>query len=68
MITIFLLACSITEGQTCKNVELVFEPGQASLHECMLYGQIELAKWHMEHPNWRVARWRCGVGGSTASL
>ena len=68
MISIFLLTCSIVNGAQCKDVELPFHDEYATMFNCMVYSQVELAKWTERNPNWRVARWRCGQTGQFAKI
>ena len=68
MIELIARVCSIVAGATCTTVTLTFHADGVTQHECLLYGQFELAKWQGDHPNWHVARWRCGVAGQTAHL
>ena len=65
MIEIALTVCSILHGAQCRDVALNFEDqGQAATpYACMFGGQNEIAKWLQEHPNWQVARWKCGPAG-----
>ena len=60
MIILKFLACSIhLAGTPCKDVELNFEGQRVSIFECTMYGQVEMAKWCEEHPNWVVTRYKC---------
>ncbi len=68
MIEIAMTACSLVQGQQCREFSLVYEAERVSLHTCMLYGQMEMAKWTLDHPNWRITRWRCQPAGQTARL
>jgi hypothetical protein len=35
----------------------------------MMYGQMELAKWTMEHPGWQIVRgFKCGRAGRYAKI
>lgn len=60
MIELVLTACSIVQGAQCKNETMTFLAENVTPWACMHYGQQEIAKWSLEHPNWRVARWTCG--------
>lgn len=68
MISIFAVACSLLAGQTCRTVTLTYDAEAVSMYECFLYGQMELAKWAIDHPNWSISRWRCGLAGQEAAL
>jgi hypothetical protein len=59
MIELIFTACSLLHGM-CREEKLVFaEPG-LSVYSCAMRGQIELARWVVNHPNWSVVRYRCG--------
>lgn len=68
MIELIASVCSIVHGATCHDVTLTFEADHVSHFECIAYGQLALAEWRDSHPNWTVAKWRCGVAGQTAGL
>jgi hypothetical protein len=34
----------------------------------MMYGQMELAKWTVGHPNWAIRKWSCGRAGRYAKI
>lgn len=61
--TIILATCLIGSPLTCKDIELQVAPEQgASLqlpYHCARQGQLEIAKWIAEHPDWRVEKWSC---------
>lgn len=68
MISIFFSACSILAGATCKDVEVPLVE-DASLMTCQMFGQIDLAIWSNEHPNWHVTGgYKCGHTGQYANL
>jgi hypothetical protein len=49
-------------------VTLNFEGESVNAQQCMMNGQIEMAKWVGEHPNWVIRKWRCGIAGQFAKL
>jgi hypothetical protein len=61
--TIVLATCLIASPLTCKDIELHVTPEHgASLqlpYYCARQGQLEIAKWIGEHPEWRVEKWSC---------
>ncbi|HEX6000662.1 MAG TPA: hypothetical protein VFZ16_14890 [Hyphomicrobiaceae bacterium] len=65
--TIILSTCLIASPVTCKDIEIHVEPGRgASLqfpHHCARQGQLEIAKWISDHPQWRVQKWSCPPKG-----
>jgi hypothetical protein len=68
MIELVVAVCLVDEPKRCKDVTLNFEGTSVSAGECMTTGQIEMAKWIGEHPNWVIQKWRCGTAGRTADL
>ncbi len=68
MIEIVVSVCSIVQGATCKDVRLTFIAESATPFECMMYGQVEIAKWSEGHPNWKVQRWSCGRPSQMAKI
>ena len=64
MLEIAFVACAIvTNAQgvnECKNYSLTYmEEASVSPMLCAFRGQVEIAKWTEEHPNWRVTKWSC---------
>ncbi len=59
MIELVVAACLINQPSDCRDVHLTFDAEHVSLHQCMMYGQVELAKWASEHPGYVIKRWRC---------
>ena len=58
MILIIMTVCALNAPADCHEARLQFaEP--VSLMACMMQAQPYLAQWVGEHPNVRVARWRC---------
>jgi hypothetical protein len=68
MIEIVMSVCALISPFNCREHHMSFEGEQVSLQECLLYGQFEMAKWSNENPNWRIARWRCGIAGQIAKI
>lgn len=47
-------------GQSCRNVEIAWD---GSSHQCMLFGQMEMARWISEHPGYVATQgYRCVAG------
>jgi hypothetical protein len=67
MITLIFAVCMVDEPTRCKDVSLVFEGEKVSTAQCFTYGQMEMAKWLGDHPNWIISKWRC-VDGQVAKL
>lgn len=54
------IACSLMAGNACKEVQVPLMP-EVNSHQCMLFGQMEIAKWVRDNPNWCVGRgYKCG--------
>lgn len=68
MIELIVSVCMIDDPSKCKDVRLNFMAEAVSVHECMLYGQVEIAKWTEGHPNWAIKGWKCGVAGQVAKI
>lgn len=64
MIEIAFVACLLLDSEDCSDRQLTFAAGEMSVAQCLMAAQPLLARWSVDHPGWRVARWRCGVVGS----
>ncbi len=59
MIEIVFSACTLLAGQVCDEKRILFaEEGSITPFACAMYGQVAIAKWVRQHPNWSV-----GEGG-----
>ena len=68
-IEVIFMACSLLNGQQCREVHLGFYSESLSHFECMLYGQSAIAKWTMDNPNWILKRgYKCGRAGQFAKV
>lgn len=68
MIELVVAVCMIDHPSECKDVNLNFEADNVTPMQCMMNGQVEMAKWIGEHPNWVIKKWRCGVAGQMAKI
>jgi hypothetical protein len=68
MIELVVAVCMIDQPSRCKDVKLNFENAGMTASQCVMTGQIEMAKWIGEHPNWVIRKWHCGVAGASADL
>ena len=70
MIEISFIACTLLAGQTCQEQRLTFmeQPGSLTVFQCAFTGQVEIAKWTREHPNWSLAPggFKCRPAGMMA--
>ena len=58
MVDLIVLACSIASPSVCQTHHLLVQSG-GSLRACMEQAEPYLAQWVGQHPNVRIARWRC---------
>ncbi len=52
MIELVVAVCMIDQPSQCKDVYLNFAAESVTPQQCMMNGQLEMAKWVGEHPNW----------------
>lgn len=51
---------SLSQPYRCRQVEM---PWDGSIMQCMLFGQVEAARWTNENPGWVLTRgWKCQAG------
>jgi hypothetical protein len=60
-----LLVCLAATPSTCREERLTIAFEQTDPRTCMAGAVPVIAEWTGDHPDWQVARWKCG---STASL
>ena len=58
LMDLIVLACSLNNPNACQEHHLVFQMA-GSLRSCAMEAPPYLAQWAGEHPNERIARWRC---------
>ena len=63
MIEVVAMVCFITEPTKCKDVHLSFAIQSITPQQCMMFGQVELAKWTLGNPNWIIRKFSCGPAG-----
>ena len=59
MLLLILTVCAINAPDQCGEARLQFAE-DISLMECLKQAPPYLAQYAGEHPNIRVAKWRCG--------
>ncbi len=59
LIDLILLACSLTDPTACHELFTSYVNPAGSLEACTIRAQPYLAQWAGDHPNFRIARWRC---------
>ena len=57
MIEVLALVCTLTGA--CKDVQLSVTAESVTPQQCMLYGQVELAKWIADNPGWTPRKITC---------
>ncbi|SPH18503.1 hypothetical protein DEA8626_02042 [Defluviimonas aquaemixtae] len=67
MIELLISACLIS-GSDCREVSMLYDAQDVSLMTCMVMGQAEAARWQVDHPNYRIERYRCGIAGQSKSI
>lgn len=68
MIELVVAVCMIDQPSHCRDVYLNFEAENVTPQQCMMYGQMEMAKWIGDHPGYRIMKWRCGRAGQMAKI
>jgi hypothetical protein len=63
MIHLILTVCALSAPADCVEQRLSFFADE-SLMQCMMRAQPTIAQWVEEHPQRRVARWRCAYPDS----
>ena len=63
MLEILVAVCSIAAPQHCKDVHMNLVSDNVTPRQCLMLGQIEIAKWIDANPNWQVKRWICARAG-----
>ena len=67
MIELLISACLIG-GEDCRDISMLYDAQDVSLMACMTMGQTEAARWQVEHPNYRIARYSCNIAGRGKSI
>ena len=70
MIEIAFLACSLLDGSGCKDVSLQYHSEvPPSAFQCARYGEVAIAKWVVDNPNWSITRgYTCGPASKVVKL
>ena len=68
MIEILVSVCMVNDPAQCKDVHLNFMAESVTPMECMVLGQVEIAKWMEGQPKWQLKRWSCGMAGQIAKI
>jgi hypothetical protein len=66
MIEVIAIFCSIVG--VCQDVKVATTAEAITPHGCFLYGQIEAAKWAIEHPGWSPRGITCQRAGRYAKI
>ncbi len=69
MLELIFTVCSIVAGATCKEVHLTYvEDTPPTAFSCAFKGQVEMAKWCVANPNWRIQGWKCSPVRETRKI
>lgn len=68
MIEIILSVCWLGDAGRCREVTLTYFGEAVTAHQCLLYGQAEMAKWSEANPKWTIKRWSCGKPSEIARI
>lgn len=68
MIELVFAVCMIDQPSRCKDVHLNFDEQQVSAAQCTMNGQVAMAQWIGENPNWTIKKWHCGLAGQVAKI
>jgi hypothetical protein len=60
MYELVIIACLIAHPARCEEFVLPVD-GAAGIMQCMREGELELARWSADRPDWVIRRWRCGL-------
>ena len=55
-----LLVCLASSPQTCREERVLVSYDQFDARMCMMGAAPVIAEWTEGHPEWQVARWKCG--------
>ncbi|MDB5404237.1 MAG: hypothetical protein JWQ55_6255 [Rhodopila sp.] len=58
VVELIVMVCSLSNPNACSEKHFLFE-ANGSLNGCIMQAQPYLAQWAGEHPNDRVASFRC---------
>lgn len=60
MIELLFTACLSSTLSDCKPVSLYYlSETPPSQFECLMIGQLEMAKWKEGNPSWTITKWAC---------
>jgi hypothetical protein len=62
MIHLILTVCSLSAPPDCVEQRLQIFDVETPM-QCAMWAQPTIARWVVEHPQRRVARWRCAFPG-----
>lgn len=69
MIAIIFSACFALAPYNCKTVTQTFADDGTGVtpYSCLMYGQLGMAQWKRDNPNWNLGRMRgCAKAGQFA--
>ena len=60
MYELVLTVCLMAQPESCRIQRLPFQEPMG-ITRCMIEGQMYLAQWLSEHPQWQLKSWRCDL-------
>ncbi|MDE3176206.1 MAG: hypothetical protein KGM15_08910 [Pseudomonadota bacterium] len=58
MLVLIMTVCAMSAPEKCGEARLQFTADETLL-QCMMQAPPYLAQWAEQHPDTRIARWRC---------
>ncbi|MCG5238751.1 hypothetical protein [Azospirillum doebereinerae] len=59
MFELVLVVCLMSNPEECSIERPAFSSKFSNVMSCTRNGYVSAVQWEMDHPNWRVRRWRC---------
>lgn len=60
MYELVVIACLLAEPARCEEFYLSFEQ-PTGIMACIRTGQLRLARWVEQRPDWVIRKWTCGL-------
>jgi hypothetical protein len=62
MVAIIISVCLLSDPNVCSDRTIPLDR-EVTAANCMMNSPPHVARWSVEHPEWRVVRWRCVPSG-----
>ena len=66
MIELIFSVCLVHQPDQCHNERMSFFQTRVTPGQCVMMGQIEIARWMDGHPNYVLKKWSCRPAGRRA--